>query len=343
VMTPEAFCYFDHYQSNPITQPEAFGSFLPITKLYGYNPVPAELSAVEAKQILGVQANVWSEYIPTAEHLEYMIYPRLLALAEVAWTSPQQKDLDNFQSRLQKQYLLLQRKLVNYYRPQATLEIYSVADTSSKQSRVNISSEQYLPEIHYTTNGTDPLKSSAIYQGPIDVKGIATIKASIYNLGTGKMGPVTAHQTAYHQAVGAKVSYHQPYSDHYIAQREYTLVNGQTGSFAYGDAQWQGFEGSDMDITVELKQLTEIKKIAINFMQLTGPGVYMPHHVDYSWSKNGKDFTAPVRITNTIPESNTRLVIKPFEVTLNSQAKYIRITAQNDKHGFLFADEVLIN
>lgn len=342
IMTPGGFCYFDSYQANPLTQPEAIGGFLPLTKVYSYNPVPASLTESEGKHILGVQANVWTEYIPTVEHLEYMIFPRLLALAEVGWTAKERMNSDDFQARMQKQYLLLQRKRINYYRPQSSLEISSVADTLNKQSRVTISSEQYAPEIHFTTNGTDPLKSSPIYQGPIDVKGIATIKAAVFSPVTGRMSPVTAFQTSYHLAVGAKVTYALPYSESYPAQREYTLVNGQTGSFTYGDGQWQGFEGSDMNLVLELNKLTDIKKIAVNFMQQTGPGVFMPAYVEYSWSKNGKDYSAPVRIQNTLPDNDPKLVIKPFEVAVNAQARYIRIMARNDKHGFLFADEILV-
>ena len=84
------------------------------------------------------------------------------------------------------------------------------------------------------------------------------------------------------------------------------------------------------------------KKIAVNFMQQTGPGVFMPAYVEYSWSKNGKDYSAPVRIQNTLPDNDPKLVIKPFEVAVNAQARYIRIMARNDKHGFLFADEILV-
>lgn len=92
VMTPGEFCYLDAYQDAPVSQPEAIGGYLTLEKVYSYNPVPAELSSEQRRFIKGVQANVWTEYIPTAEHAEYMIYPRLLALAEVAWTEPERKD-----------------------------------------------------------------------------------------------------------------------------------------------------------------------------------------------------------------------------------------------------------
>lgn len=102
IMTPGAYCYFDAYQDDPSTQPEAIGGFLPLQKVYSYNPVPDSLTTEQKKLILGVQANVWTEYIPTPEHTEYMIYPRLLALAEVGWTVPENKSYPDFHQRALK-------------------------------------------------------------------------------------------------------------------------------------------------------------------------------------------------------------------------------------------------
>lgn len=342
VMTPGGFCYFDNYQSDPATQPEAIGGFLPIDKVYSYDPVPAVLNPDQGKHILGVQANVWTEYIPTTEHLEYMIFPRLLALSEVAWTSPKDKSWESFQRRLQQHYLLLQRNLVNYYRPQDILTVKAFADTIQKASLVSISSEQFQPEIHYTIDNTDPLPGSPIYTKPFFVPGTRTVKAALLNALTGKMGPVAQLTTSYHKAVGATVTYQQPYSRGYPAQREYTLVNGQTGSFTYGDGQWQGFEGNDLDLTLTLPAVTDVSSIAINFMQITGPGVYMPQYVEYSWSADGKQFVPPVRVNNTVPESESKLVIRPFSVSVDAQVKIIRIKAKNAQHGFLFADEIIV-
>lgn len=102
IMTPGEFCYIDFYQDAPDTQPEAIGGYLPLEKVYSYNPIPDSLSAEEAKLVYGVQANMWTEYIPTAEHAEMMMYPRLLALAEVAWSVPAVKDYSNFRQRALK-------------------------------------------------------------------------------------------------------------------------------------------------------------------------------------------------------------------------------------------------
>lgn len=102
IMTPGAFCYFDQYQDAPTREPEAIGGYLPLEKVYAFDPVPSGLIPEEAERIKGVQANLWTEYVPTAEHLEYMLYPRLLALAEIAWSPMEQKDYPGFKKRALK-------------------------------------------------------------------------------------------------------------------------------------------------------------------------------------------------------------------------------------------------
>lgn len=99
VMTPGSYCYLDQYQDAPYPQPEAIGGYLPLSRIYSYDPIPAALTPDEAKLVYGVQANLWTEYIPTPEHCEYMIYPRILALAEVAWSIPARKSYPDFHAR----------------------------------------------------------------------------------------------------------------------------------------------------------------------------------------------------------------------------------------------------
>lgn len=102
IMSPGQYCYLDGYQDAPYSQPEAIGGYLPLKKVYGYEPVPDSLSTDEAKLMYGVQANLWTEYIPTEEHAEYMLYPRAIALAEVAWSKPENKSWEDFHRRALK-------------------------------------------------------------------------------------------------------------------------------------------------------------------------------------------------------------------------------------------------
>ncbi|HYW95014.1 MAG TPA: beta-N-acetylhexosaminidase [Bacteroidales bacterium] len=115
VMSPGNYCYFDHYQAKPVDdEPLAIGGYLPLDTVYAYNPVPKELTAAEAEHILGVQANVWTEYIPDFRQVEYMIFPRLLAMSEVAWTQPGDKNQDLFHAKVLRQVNLFNKLGVNY-------------------------------------------------------------------------------------------------------------------------------------------------------------------------------------------------------------------------------------
>ena len=96
-MTPGSYCYFDGYQDNPMTQPQAFTGYLPLSKVYSYDPAPEQMAGRD--RVLGVQANLWTEYIPTPEQAEYMLYPRAFALAEVAWSPQKGRDYDEFRTR----------------------------------------------------------------------------------------------------------------------------------------------------------------------------------------------------------------------------------------------------
>jgi hexosaminidase len=115
VMTPGSHVYFDHYQSEDQSkEPLAIGGFTPLEKVYGYEPIPAELSVKEAKHVLGSQAQMWTEYVPTSSHAEYMLFPRLCALCEVLWTPTKQKDYAGFSSRLPEHLERLRWKDVNF-------------------------------------------------------------------------------------------------------------------------------------------------------------------------------------------------------------------------------------
>lgn len=100
VMTPGDYCYLDHYQDVPFSQPKAIGGYTPLEKIYSYNPIPDSLAMTSSAQLFeGVQANLWTEYVPTTQHAEYMIYPRILAIAETGWTDPQLKSWPDFRRR----------------------------------------------------------------------------------------------------------------------------------------------------------------------------------------------------------------------------------------------------
>ena len=100
VMAPTEYCYLDFCQDDPTREPVAAAAFLTLAQAYSYDPAPDSLGADVVPMILGVQGNLWCEHVPTAEHAEHMIWPRLLAIAEVGWSAPERKDYDDFHARV---------------------------------------------------------------------------------------------------------------------------------------------------------------------------------------------------------------------------------------------------
>ena len=164
VMTPDEYMYFDFYEGNPKTEPLAIGGYLPLDKVYGYEPIPEELTADEEKYILGVQANQWTEYIATPELAEYMTLPRLCALAEIAWSPKEKRNLEDFLDRMQTHYARLDQLGINYRGPR--LEGFKKKNIFIDQAKVEFITKQKGTEIRYTTDGTDPSKNSTLYTKP---------------------------------------------------------------------------------------------------------------------------------------------------------------------------------
>ncbi len=116
VMTPTSHCYFDYYQAAS-GEPKAIGGLLPLKTVYAFEPLPPELAAANAKHVLGTGGCIWTEYFPNFAHLQYMVYPRACAMAEVTWSDPKQTNWDGFCRRLQLHLKRLKAEGVNYRAP----------------------------------------------------------------------------------------------------------------------------------------------------------------------------------------------------------------------------------
>src|SRR5262249_1889239 len=154
--------------------------YLPLAKVYSYDPVPKELTPGEQKYILGVQGNVWGEYISTTEHLEYMVFPRLFALAEVAWSRLEGKSYDDFRRRLPYHLGRLERQDVNYRvpEPDGLNDFYPAT-----QDHTTVELRPVTPgsQIYYTLDGSQPNDHSGRYQTPLEVR-IADNDKTVLNL-----------------------------------------------------------------------------------------------------------------------------------------------------------------
>lgn len=342
IMTPGSHLYFDAYQSDPRTQPEAFGGLTTLEKVYSYNPIPDAIAADKQKHVLGAQANLWTERVPTTEHAEYMVYPRAIALAEVNWTNLKQKNWNDFQKRLQSHYKILQKLHVNYYRPSYNVSYSAQFNTDKKTNTVTLNSEQLQQQnIHYTLDGSKPTVKSKSYTGAFNLNESATVQAA-YFLDSIQIGPLLSFNVDIHKAIGKKVQYISKW-DKYNAQDERTMTNGIAGGLSYHDGQWQGFTRK-IDLVLDLETVQPVQIVAMNFMQLTSPGIYMPGEVEVLFSTDGINYQTVGTVKNDVSDKESQLTFKRFELKLDQpiSTRYIQVKATNPKRGYLFTDEIIV-
>ena len=340
IMTPGSYMYFDFYQADPRHQPVAIGGYTPIRKVYNYNPIPQDsLTAEEAKHFLGVQANTWTEYIPTPEHLEYMMFPRALAVAEIGWTPQEKRDWQDFKPRVNAHIPVLQQMGLNPFPLSNELEFDMVVDTIQKEIRVTMDAEKYPAEIHYTTDGSTPTASSPIYQEPIVVKDSAKIVAGIFVNGQ-LQDRVSEQRVDYHKGIGKSIRFNSRLYPGYMAGGINAIINGYRGGLTYLDQRWQGYT-DNLDCVIDLGEIMDLHQVSSKWMQLTGPGVYQPEKVEVLTSEDGKNFTSQGVIPTTIPQDKSDLTFQEYTFQGNWKARYVQLKAQNPK-GFIFVDEIVI-
>ncbi|MGD9560708.1 MAG: family 20 glycosylhydrolase [Pyrinomonadaceae bacterium] len=166
IMTPNTYVYFDYGQGDPAYEPLNIGGYLPLERVYDFDPVPSELSAEEAKYILGGQANLWTEYIETPDRVEYMIFPRMLALSEVLWSKKEDRNWTDFQRRLNAILPRLDKQGINYRIP----EPGGLKNMVTRSERVSI---ELRPapgtRVHYTIDCSTPDENSPVYEKPVEI------------------------------------------------------------------------------------------------------------------------------------------------------------------------------
>jgi len=174
VMSPTDFCYFDYYQGKT-DEPPGIGGFLPLEKVYEFEPVPYSISADKKHHILGGQANLWTEYIATTRHAEYMLLPRLAALAEVVWSQPDRRELTNFKQRLEGHFDRLTRMDINFRVP-LPLGLGG-SKVVFNDTILSITKPVENCQIRYTLDGAEPTLQSELYIQPLPITQTTLIKA----------------------------------------------------------------------------------------------------------------------------------------------------------------------
>ncbi|ESU26746.1 beta-hexosaminidase precursor [Flavobacterium saliperosum S13] len=347
VMTPGSHCYFDHYQGEPKNEPVAIGGYTTVEKVYSFEPTPKELTSEEAKYILGAQGNVWTEYMNTSEHVEYMIMPRMAALAEVVWGTSDATKYQSFQNRLIQHFSVYDKKGINYSR--ALFEVTSKVSPSENGKGVLFALKSANPGIHFTTDGTTPTGNSRKYDNPVLVTKNQTIKAAYFE--NGKQKSAVIEQPFFiTKSTGKKISLiNQPHENYGIGG-SFTLVDGMRGNMEKYGRDWIGFWGKDLDATIDLGKKQCVSKVTMDVLTNDGSWIHYPKYIEVLVSKDGKAFQSVKKVTAEEIRKMKGIVTIEFG---KQKTKYIRVIAPNagkvpdGKPGagsdcWLFVDEIMV-
>ena len=279
VMTPTSHLYFDYYQDTHPEEPLAIGGYVPLKKVYGFSPIPEALEPGAHEYILGAQGNVWTEYMPTFEQVEYMIFPRMIAISEVLWTGPREnlaQDYSKFLERWSGFQKRLDAKNVSYYDPLHQLEVGFQAKRDTLFATVTTP----LPNatVRYEYNGSQQTYSKSV---PIVTSG--TFKAQMME-GNETVGHPYTTEIKIHRGIAADISLDRPPHPAYNAGGVNALHNGVLGSNdRFGDGEWLGFWGDDLSISAEWETPVSISTLETRFFEAIGQWVYAPKEASITW------------------------------------------------------------
>ena len=351
IMTPSNPVYFDQYQAGPEGEPMAIGGFNSLKEVYHYEPVPEEMTAEDAKYLLGAQANVWTEYIVTKSHLEYMVLPRMLALGEVLWSPAARKNWVDFSDRLKYHFNGFDQKGYHYSPGNYTVAIKPLINQGRLSAELLV--EATKGDIFYTLNGDQPSTASLKYNGPINIDSTATLKA-MYALDGVLMGLVPAKQSfVFDLATAKKVNYVHPQAKLYSADGPNSLTDGIRGTTSL-QQYWHGFNGKDLIATIDLGQQSTIGTATLGCLQNYDEWVILPQWVKFEASTDGVNFKELKTVNHTIPVDEKYTLLHDFKAVFKPvNARYVRVTAKvldalpkghsgAGLPAWIFADEIIL-
>lgn len=284
IMTPNGFMYLDHYQGVPESEPTAIGGFLPLNRVYSYNPIPKEISIEKRHYILGLQGNLWTEYIATSSHLEYMAYPRACAVAEIGWSPEEGRDYDDFLSRLSNHFERLDALKVNYAKSHFAVKAITQWNSSNQNPEIKLTTDCKDCEIRYTTDGKEPNVKSFKYVNPIILENPCMIKAIVYKNGK-PYSPIYSENFQLNLSTGKSYTMNDV-NPAYSGGHKYALTDGIVAQ-ANAWNRWVGTLGKDIVVTIDLNQTTQFNKVKMQFYNAPDSWIYAPLEVSILISEDG--------------------------------------------------------
>lgn len=307
VMTPGSHCYFDHYQGNPRFEPLAIGGNTTLEKVYSYEPIPDGLTEEESKYILGAQGNVWTEYMTSEKHVEYMVLPRMLALSEVLWSEKESKNEKEFKVKVNAHLLPLRKLNYHFSHPFKKFEFKTIKNNNGVKLIVNydstytkmgyelksINSEKPLFYNGKEVNKTDKL-SNLIY---LDNDTIIVSESSKYQFSFYEYKSDVHFINFFDlpvfisKSTSKKITFSTPPSKNYNTDADFKLVDGIKGFYPKINSEWLAWQGEDVEMIIDLGEKQKISKVEVGTLLERTGWIYPPTAMIIEVSNDGKKFT----------------------------------------------------
>lgn len=351
IMTPTSHFYFDYYQARDIeNEPFGIGGYVPIEKVYAYEPIPDTLSLALNDRILGVQANMWTEYILSDKHLEYMLLPRLAALSEVQWCNPERREWSRFAGALPHLVDIYDEMGYNYSRTifGVQCEVKNIPAKGCVEARLSTLGNA---PIRYTLDGSNPVNKGCLYTAPIEIRDTCTLKAVA--LHKGRQSRIFEQVFSENKAMGHAVELNTAPLGKYTFGAPESLVNGLESNFSYANGDWVGWFGSPMLVTIDMAG-QKYGSVRLGTLVSKGEDIFPPLALVVSTSDSGERFTEIARLEIPMETKADPDGLKSYSVSFpETSARYLRVEAQAvnpipDWHGtrgskgFLFVDEICV-
>jgi len=349
IMSPTSHCYFD-YDLGAID----------LHKVYDFYPIPDGLDAYQQGLILGAECNMWTEHAPQ-EILDSKVFPRLLAMSEVLWTYPEQRNYNVFFKRVDEHFQRLSALGINYGFPAVPFSIVvdRAPDDLPGVAMVTFNKNMNDVLISYSVkeygNDLDADRSLGNFDGTTPFTTSRPVEMNIGATFQGREYPVKVTRIIYpHKAFQQNVSISYEPSSSYTGGGTGALVDGCIGTENFRDGIWQAVQGKNMEAIIDLGDEVEIENISTNWFHYTNAWIFRPSHVAYYVSSDGKEWKMLDDLKAQIGEQVAGESIMTMSLDFpKSMARYIKMEAYNNgpcpawhdapgEPSWLFCDEIIV-
>lgn len=353
IMTPNTYLYFDYYQSKKVEdEPLAIGGYLPIEKTYNYEPMPKELTEEEQQYIKGVQANLWTEYIPVFSQVQYMVLPRLGAAAEVQWTDPSKKDYKDFLRRVPHLVAVYDCYGWNYATHVYDVNVDMKADTVNHVLNVQLSTMVDDP-IYYTLDGQDPTEKSLKYTKPFTIDQSVVLKTMAVH--PDRTSKISVDTIRFNKATLKPVVLLQPNESRFSPDGPVVLVDGRNGNHSFDTGAWLAVAGNDLEAVINMQAETILSSASVHVYVRKDAWLFDARGFSVSVSSDNKNYKEVAsQEYKQMQESDSDGIIE-HELSFDPcKATYVKIKVISEKSmpdwhwdagkaPFLLVDEIILN